>query len=105
MGIVFIVLIGLMYVIKLQRSIVEKIEGATQSNKNAKIVSAPAAPKPMAVKAEEDSEELIAVISAAVAAVLGRSASSIVVRSIKSVGPQTPSWSTVGRQEQMSSRF
>lgn len=104
MAIVFTILIVLSYVIRLQRIIVEKIEG--KGNKQAtKAQIAPQAAKPEVQKAEEDDGELLAVISAAVAAALGRSASNIIVKSIRRVEPETLTWSLTGRQEQVSSRF
>ena len=54
---------------------------------------------------EEDDEELIAVISAAVAASLNTSIHNIVVSNIVRVNDATPSWGVAGRSEQMNSRF
>jgi len=105
MSIVFIVLIGLSYVIRLQKVIIEKIEGVKEG-KN--VPSAPKAPepvKPVVEKVEEDDDELVVVISAAVAAVLGRPTSSIKVRSIKILDSAAPLWSVAGRQDQIGSRF
>jgi Oxaloacetate decarboxylase, gamma chain. len=50
-------------------------------------------------------DELIAVISAAVAAAMGRPVSKIVVRSIRKLEPDTGSWAAAGRQTLMNSRF
>ena len=49
----------------------------------------------------EDSKELIAVITAAIAAGLNTSAQNMVVRRIVRVGDRTPIWGRVGRIEQM----
>lgn len=54
---------------------------------------------------EEDDEELVAVISAAVAASLNTSIHNIVVTNIVRVNDATPSWGVAGRSEQMNSRF
>lgn len=105
MSIVFLVLIGLSYVIRLQRAIVEKIEGT--ASKPEKAVPAAQPSIEVADDAEEDGdkEELVAVITAAVAAALGRPTSNIVVRSIVKLEPAAPSWTIASRQDQMNSRF
>ena len=57
-------------------------------------------------EAEEDNmEELVAVITAAVAASLQTSTHNIVVQNIVRVGDATPTWGRAGRAEQMGSRF
>jgi sodium pump decarboxylase gamma subunit len=53
----------------------------------------------------EDDEELIAVISAAIAASLNTSIHNIVVRNIIRVDDKTPAWGKAGTIEQMNSRF
>ena len=62
-------------------------------------------PAPVAVEPEEDEEELIAVISAAIAAQMGTSMHNIVVRNIVRVADNTPAWGQSGRMEQMNSRM
>ncbi len=80
---------------------------SAEERKNANKVTAVApaaptpAPAPLAVAAEED-EELIAVISAAVAASMNTSIHNIVVRNIVRVGDATPAWGRAGRNDQMS---
>jgi len=54
---------------------------------------------------EEDDEELVAVISAAIAASLNTPIHNIVVTNIVRVNDSTPSWGVAGRTEQMNSRF
>lgn len=56
--------------------------------------------EPTRAEAEDDDEELVAVITAALAASLSRPASEIVVRNIVRVSQNTPVWARVGRQEQ-----
>lgn len=58
-----------------------------------------------AVVTEEEDEELIAVISAAVAASLNTSIHNIVVRNVARVDDPTPAWGKSGRVEQMNTRF
>lgn len=49
---------------------------------------------------ENNDEELVAVITAAIAASISRPTSEIVVRNIVRVSQSTPVWARVGRQEQ-----
>lgn len=64
---------------------------------------------PQALKETEtvakDDEELVAVISAAVAASLNTSIHNIVVTNIVRVNDATPSWGIAGRTNQLNSRF
>jgi len=64
-----------------------------------------AAPVVETAVAEEDDEELIAVITAAIAASMNTSIHNIVVSNIVRVNDATPSWGVAGRSEQMNSRF
>ena len=66
----------------------------------AKTVPAPK-PTPVVKEKEEEPEELVAVITAAIAASLGTSSSNIVVRNIVRVPDTTPAWGRAGRTEQM----
>ncbi len=100
MAIVFLVLIGLNYIIKLEKLIFRKSK--TKSNQAPLVDEVKAADKG---KSYEGNDEIIAVISAAIAAVIGRPYSKIIVRSIKEVGINTPSWALAGRQEQMNERL
>lgn len=65
----------------------------------------PQAIKEVETVAEEDDEELVAVISAAVAASLNTSIHNIVVTNIVRVNDATPSWGIAGRTDQLNSRF
>lgn len=56
------------------------------------------------IVAEEDSEELIAVITAAINACMG-SQSNLVVRRITRVSDNTPVWGQIARNEQMLNRI
>lgn len=107
MGIVFIVLVLLQYILKTMKVIFYR-DGKKQDK------TAPAAVEEKVVEAvkteniEEaetaDDEELVAVITAAIASSLGRN-SNIVVRSIRRVNDMTPVWGKAGRSEQMANRF
>ncbi len=105
MGIVFIVLILLQYILESMRIIFspKKKEAAVQ--KVTPVAVEAAEPVQQAAAAEmEDEEELLAVIAAAVSCCMG-TRSNIVVRSITRVYDQTPAWGRAGRSEQMQSRF
>jgi sodium pump decarboxylase gamma subunit len=96
MGVTFVVLMLLWFLISVMSSIVGKKKQETV--------------KPVVVETPRnetasDQGELIAVIAAAVAASLGTSTNNIVVRNIVRVGDATPSWGRIGRIEQMNSRF
>jgi glutaconyl-CoA/methylmalonyl-CoA decarboxylase subunit delta len=71
-----------------------------------KAVATPAPVAAPSVTVEEDNqEELVAVITAAVAASLQTSSHGIIVRNITRVSDTTPAWGRMGRMEQMNSRF
>jgi sodium pump decarboxylase gamma subunit len=61
--------------------------------------------KPIAAEPEVDQSELIAVITAAIAASLNTSMHNIVVSNITRVSDNTPVWGQIGRSEVMASRF
>jgi sodium pump decarboxylase gamma subunit len=54
---------------------------------------------------DEEVEELVAVITAAIAASLHRSTHDIVVKSVRRVPAITPVWNWVSRQEQIATRL
>lgn len=94
--VVFLILIIIMFVIKAMAlfSAPEKKESPAPAVK----------PEPVPAAediAETDDTELIAVITAAVAASLGKSTASIQVRSYKKVG----AWNKAGRREVLENRF
>ena len=94
--IVFLILIIIMFVIKamaLFSAPEKKVEEAS-----APVAETVAEPEP-----EEDSLELIAVITAAVAAAMGTSTASIQVRSYKKL--DGGAWNKAGRREVLENRF
>jgi len=102
MGIVFLVLIGLSFMLdalKLlsRRGTVEKKAEIVETKEKEQPIVATAIPS-------EDEGELIAVISAALAACMG-SNSKVVVKSINRVQDNTTAWAKVARQEQMFNRL
>ncbi|MFZ5354804.1 MAG: OadG family protein [Bacillota bacterium] len=104
MGIVFAVLILLRYIIELMR-ITFKQNNTKKTADSVRVISEipEYIPVEQADKAADDNE-LVAVITAAVAACLGGKRD-LVVRSITRVGDSSPVWARTGRQEQMSNRF
>lgn len=89
-------------------ALMSKIIMAMDSNKKPEIktVKPVVAEKPVVeTPQEEDQSELIAVITAAIAASLNTSMHNIVVSNITRVSDNTPVWGQTGRSEVMASRF
>lgn len=107
-SIVFLVLVGLSYIIVLQRIILRKIEGKSSGEireaADSITVSAPEA-RLAETPDESDDDEIIAVITAAIAAAMGKTSSQIIVKSIRRAGQLDRSWAMSGRRELMESRF
>ena len=110
MGTVFIALIGLVFLIKALHRFTDKKaqpESASEPDQAFELAEGNDAVN-NAVQLQdqnEEDEELVAVITAAVAASLHRSTHDIVVRSIRRVPAITPIWNRVGRQEQIANRL
>lgn len=103
MGITFASLILIRYLTSLLSYIVMKIE-----NKNKPVLEVVSTTNSAVVEEVEeveegDDEELIAVISAAIAASLNTSIHNIVVKNIVRTQDTTPSWGQAGRMEQLGS--
>jgi glutaconyl-CoA/methylmalonyl-CoA decarboxylase subunit delta len=96
-------LIALLYMMKIEKSLMKRLDSNMELKPVVKAVVSKN-PESQNTKALVE-EELIAVISAAVASFLASPVSSIKVRSIRSLEPSSPSWSRAGRQEQINSRF
>lgn len=106
--IVFFGLIILICLIKLMSIIV----GALTGKKKEQAAPAPApvvVPEPVAEAAAEEtgleSDELIAVITAALAAFNKDGNKTLVVRSVRRAAAKTPAWARAGRADQLASRF
>jgi len=101
MGITFVILIVLQFVIGL----FEKLSGLEKKPPAAaKLSPAPAAKTVAAKPAEQTTDELAPVIAASVAMLLGTSAGNIVIRNIKPVENTLPAWQGAGIAEQMRNR-
>jgi sodium pump decarboxylase gamma subunit len=108
MGVVFVVLVILMYIVKLMEVMLhrnaKKSKEPSGGDLPGKSVEAPA-PAPAAVSTNTEPDlELAAVIAAAVAANMGVSPSDLVIRRIVRLPETAPIWSLSGRAELMASR-
>lgn len=108
MGIVFIVLILLQYILK-SMEIVFRSNKKTAAKENrvaeTNVSAVPAAPQTLLIETEaDDDEDIVAVVTAAVISCLGGN-HNIVVRNIRRVNDYTPAWGRASRTEQMSTRL
>jgi len=99
MGVTFAALIALSFMLDLMKILFYKdsSKAPVKVEPQAKVV----APESIAPAAEEENEELVAVITAAVAASLNTSTHNIVVRNIVRLPDATPTWGRAGRIDQM----
>ena len=100
LAIVFAVLIILMFVLK----IMEKIF-APKTEKKAEIVPPVSVVKQTEIVAAEDDEEIIAVLTAAIAASLNTSTYNLRIKSFRRVVNNAPAWNKAGLNETINSRF
>ncbi len=78
---------------------------ATKATNGATVAVVPSISAKAEAADEEDAEEIIAVISAAIATKLGTGVHNIFVRNIVRVSDSTPAWGQSGRMDQMRSRI
>ncbi len=102
--IVFSVLIILMIVLYLFRVIFYK-DPKKQAAKNPVPVEPTPAPIAEESSADMDEEELIAVLTAAVAASLNTSTYNLQIKSYRRVGSTSPAWNRAGLNETIANRF
>jgi Na+-transporting methylmalonyl-CoA/oxaloacetate decarboxylase gamma subunit len=115
MGITFTALVSIWGITVLMSKVIVTIENRSKVAAALTTSVSGAAPEPVAqasatvsagtAPSTEEDENLIAVLTAAIAASLNTSMHNIVVRNIRTVPDQAPIWTRVGRTEQMSSRF
>ncbi len=99
MAVVFISLLAISYLIDLLRICLNKKENKAAQPK---VVQQQSNPQQVVNKVvEEDDTELVAVITAAIAAMTGTSASGLVVRNIKRIPDFDTSWAKTGKIELM----
>lgn len=107
LAIVFLVLFILMMVLKLFEKIFYKSEKPTKE-KTKTVEKAPdtVVNEPVAfVEQDEDEEELIAVLTAAIAASLGTNTKGLKIKSYKRISNNAPAWNRAGIRDTMDSRF
>lgn len=116
MGVTFVGLIVIQYMMQITSRVVKSIEGNMEkAAANARIVPPPTQTVSQSVgetvttennqNTNEITEELVAVITAAVAAAMGTQTGNIVISDIRRVDLNTPAWAMAGRTEQLNSRF
>lgn len=105
MSVTFAVLVFLWFCISMFAKVINAAQDA--GNKKGEIVEVTSVTQVQSLEevSQDEDEELIAVISAAIAASMNTSIHNIVVRNIVSVNDNSPSWSKTGRIEQMNTRF
>lgn len=106
--IVFAVLIVLMIVLKVMEKIFAPKKTAEQTETQAPTVEEVKQPSVVQTKTEaveEDEEELIAVITAAIAASLNTSTYNLKIKSFRRVSNTAPAWNKAGLNETINSRF
>lgn len=101
MAITFAVLVFLWFAIAVVSKILQSAEAKKSKPEKLEVIEKAV---PTVVEEDED-EELIAVISAAIAASLNTSIHNIVVKNIVRSNDRSPSWAKTGRIEQMNTRF
>lgn len=99
MGITFIVLILLLYAIKAMSVLLNPAKAPTDLVEDKPIVKQE--PVKAQVVAQDDEEELVALLIAAIAASSGQSYDQIKIRGYKEVGNNIPLWSQAGVLETM----
>jgi sodium pump decarboxylase gamma subunit len=106
-GITFIALLLIWWITILMSKTVQKLEAKTNLTEvKAKSAQKPAqSPPPLVVSSVDDDSELIAVISAAIAASLNTTVQSIRVSNIRRISDATPTWGKSGRNDVMNARF
>lgn len=116
MGTVFVALIALIYVIELLNKVLnagqqknKENTGLTEKDINQVDSTSKDGSETTAndgIQGEElDEEELIAVITAAIAASLNRSTHDIIVRSVRRIPYNSPVWNIAGRNQQLAGRL
>ncbi len=99
MGITFLALIFLWFAINVMSSALKQKDKPTPEP-----AITPAAKAPVASAPKEDDAELVAVITAAIAASLGKSSSQLVVNKITRVPDKMPAWARHGLSDQFIQR-
>lgn len=106
LAIVFSVLVILMLVLMAMKALFYKPNKTKQANVSPQVKNE-AKPVNKAVQAEDDMDEseLIAVLTAAIAASLNTSTYNLNIKSYRRVGNSSPSWNKAGLTDVINSRF
>lgn len=102
--IVFSVLVILMIAMMLMKVVFYKPNGAKTASTPAPAAAPKAAPAPVAVS-DTDESELVAVLTAAIAASLNTSTYNLNVKSFRRVDNAAPAWNKAGLNDVIGSRF
>lgn len=101
--IVFSVLIILMLVMMLMKKIFYKEN--TPAKTEMPVPAPAAAPAPAPVQAQANDAELVAILTAAIAASLNTSTYNLKIKSYRRIGNTAPAWNKAGRRDVIDSRF
>lgn len=107
MAIVFIALYAISYIVDITRifALKKQKKGLGHDASSIAIIGSADGPTSVivsdTVKEEEDDTELVAVITAAIAAMTGTDASGLVIKNIKKLPDSDTAWSRIGRIELM----
>jgi len=85
--------------------IMQRVIGKSQPKKIVESKPSPVIEDEVVEEETVDSTELVAVITAAVAASLNTSTHNIIVRNITRIADQTPSWARMGRVDQINNKL
>ncbi len=108
--IVLLALVLLYYAINIMEKLLQQPQKTATQTPEEKTATAPAAASAEEQETQQgakdqDNEELIAVITAAIAASLETSTHNIVVRNIVRTADNTPAWGKAGRMEQINQMY
>lgn len=103
--IVFAVLIILMLVMMAMKAIFYKPDNKNKDKGNGTSENVTPVPKTAAAESGMDEGTLLAILTAAVAAVMDTSASRLNIKSYKRVGDTAPAWNKAGVKDIIDSRF
>lgn len=105
LAIVFSVLIIIMLVLKLFEVIFSEKSDKPTTAVSAEKKAEPQQAAPVAVQSKMTDDELIAVLTAAVAASLNTSTYNLQIKSYRRIGSSRPSWNKAGVTETINNRF
>lgn len=106
MGITFVALMLIWLITIIMSKTIQKLEKKDEPvSMISKDVEVNKTSTPVSVASDELDEELVAVITAAIAAAMNTNMHNIRVSNIRRVGDQTPTWGKMGRSDVMNARM